>query len=229
MTSREVQAGKHSIFIIFNRSNSNYNKTHVFDKIESSSISFESFQNLILKNIDLRNKETNQTSNKKNNDLLDLVEEDINKLSNAELMEHQKRELEKLEVEALKKKRDEEKRIEEEKKKKEEEKRKEEELKKKQELNKSALSSEPEEGENTALVIFRYPHSEQRAQRRFLKSDKIDMLYTFVRSLGNDIFEDSGEFELITPFPFKVFSDKNKTLEEEKLFPNAILQIRESE
>jgi hypothetical protein len=27
----------------------------------------------------------------------------------------------------------------------------------------------------------------------------------------------------------KVFADKNRTLEEEKLFPNAVLQIREKE
>ena len=41
------------------------------------------------------------------------------------------------------------------------------------------------------------------------------------------MFEENNEFDLITPFPIKVFNDMDKTLEEEKLFPNAVLQIRE--
>lgn len=77
------------------------------------------------------------------------------------------------------------------------------------------------------MIILRYPHSDQRAERRFYKSDKIEILYDFVFTLGKDIFEESGEFELIQPFPFKVYNDKAKTLEDEKLFPNAVLQIRE--
>lgn len=38
---------------------------------------------------------------------------------------------------------------------------------------------------------------------------------------------ESDKYELIQPFPFKLYSDCEKTLEEEKLFPNAVLQIRE--
>jgi hypothetical protein len=45
--------------------------------------------------------------------------------------------------------------------------------------------------------------------------------------LGKDIFEESDKYELIQPFPFVAYRDMNKTLEEEKLFPNAILQIKE--
>jgi hypothetical protein len=52
------------------------------------------------------------------------------------------------------------------------------------------------------------------------------MLYDFVDSLGTDIFMESNEYELIQPFPFRLYSDKEKTLEEEKLL-NAVLQIRE--
>ncbi len=54
-------------------------------------------------------------------------------------------------------------------------------------------------------------------------------MYDLIESLEEKIFEESEEFDIIQTFPFKVFSDKNKTLEEEKLFPNAILQIREKE
>jgi len=54
-------------------------------------------------------------------------------------------------------------------------------------------------------------------------------LYDLVESLDENIFEENDEFDIIQLFPFKVFSDKEKTLEEEKLFPNAMLQIREKE
>lgn len=50
-----------------------------------------------------------------------------------------------------------------------------------------------------------------------------------VESLDEKIFEETEEFDIIQTYPFKVFSDKNKTIEEEKLFPNAVLQIRERE
>ena len=50
-----------------------------------------------------------------------------------------------------------------------------------------------------------------------------------VESIEEKIFEENEVFDIIQTFPMKVFSDKNKTLEEEKLFPNALLQIREIE
>jgi hypothetical protein len=34
-------------------------------------------------------------------------------------------------------------------------------------------------------------------------------------------------FQLIQTFPFAVFENKDKTLLEEKLYPNAVVQIRE--
>ncbi len=66
----------------------------------------------------------------------------------------------------------------------------------------------------------------RRAERRFVKTDKVQVLYDYVDSLGLDIFEESDKYEIIQPFPFKLYDDKNKTLEEEKLL-NSILQIRE--
>lgn len=38
---------------------------------------------------------------------------------------------------------------------------------------------------------------------------------------------ESDKYELIQPFPFKLYNEMDKTLEDEKLFPNAVLQIRE--
>lgn len=54
-------------------------------------------------------------------------------------------------------------------------------------------------------------------------------MYDLVESLEQNIFEDTEVFDIIQTFPFKVFSDKDKTIQEEKLFPNAVLQIREIE
>ena len=55
------------------------------------------------------------------------------------------------------------------------------------------------------------------------------VLYDIVEAIEEKIFEENDEFDIIQPFPFKIFSDKNKTIEEEKLYPNAMLQIREKE
>jgi len=49
----------------------------------------------------------------------------------------------------------------------------------------------------------------------------------FITSLGPGVLTESEEFDLIIPFPFKIYNDKEKTLLEEGLFPNAVLQIRE--
>jgi hypothetical protein len=66
----------------------------------------------------------------------------------------------------------------------------------------------------------------RRKERRFLKTDKIQVLYDYVDSLGTEIFDESDKYELFTPFPNKCYNEMDKTLEEEKLL-NAVLQIRE--
>lgn len=181
-----------------------------------------------------KNKVVSSTNNNSSNTRKissDLKYEDIEtnheNLTKADMIEIQKRELEKLEMEELKKKQ----KIQEEQKEKErlallaKQKEEEEERLKSKKLNE--LPQEPDESDpNTIFIIFRHPHSEKRSQRRFLKTNLVNDLYNFVHTLGKEIFEDSGEFELITPFPFKAYKDLNKTLEEEKLV-NAVLQIKE--
>ncbi len=49
----------------------------------------------------------------------------------------------------------------------------------------------------------------------------------FVKTLGPEVLTESEEYDLIIPFPFKIYDKQEKTLEEEGLFPNAVLQIRE--
>ena len=77
--------------------------------------------------------------------------------------------------------------------------------------------------------MFRFPDGEKTVQRKFLKSDKISLLYTYVKSLGKAIYNDPEDegFSLVQPFPFKNFNDlQENTLEQEGMFPNAVLQIR---
>lgn len=155
-------------------------------------------------------------------------------LSPAELLEKQKREYEEMEKEAQKR---------------ELEKKKEEEIKKKQKEEKhlieenlrKKLSSErknkefirknlyPEPAKNdpeSSTIVFRMPDGNTR-ERIFKKSWKILELYNYVNSLDNVLTEEDTEYDLITPFPMKVFDDYDATLEEMGLFPNAVLQVRE--
>ena len=125
------------------------------------------------------------------------------------------------------KKKKEEKKIEEEKK------RIEEEIKNQQkriEILKKNLPPEPDDSNpDKCTILFRYPNGSSNIERKFLKNDKISLLYDFVDTLGRDIYTENHyfKFELIQTFPFKRYDNKEKTLEEEGLFPNAMLQIKE--
>lgn len=234
----------------------NLNRSHLLEKVDP--ITIDNFKTLSLKYMDYKDPQSEISHNQLNNindsysktntkdkllksiesnnkDLLDhnfdqINEEntDFNRLSEAELIEIQKRQLDKLEREANNIKIEEEiRRKEEAQRQKEAQEKADKEKLMKEEILKE-LPKEPEEDDKEAsLIIFRYPHSEQRVQRRFLKTEKIGVLYDFVCTLGTEIFEEEGDFELIFPYPFKIYNDKERTLEEEKLFPNAVLQIRE--
>ena len=127
----------------------------------------------------------------------------------------------------MKKKKKEEKKIEEEKK------RIEEEIKNQQkriEILKKNLPPEPDDSNpDKCTILFRYPNGSTNVERKFLKNDKIQLLYDYVNTLGRDIYTENTylNFELIQTFPFKRYDNKEKTLEEEGLFPNAMLQIKE--
>jgi hypothetical protein len=92
------------------------------------------------------------------------------------------------------------------------------------------LPAEPSaDDKNSTHIMFRLPDGIHRVERRFLKKDTIGDLYNYIEALDNANFNHEGKFELIQTFPFVLFNDKDKTLEEEKLFPNAIIQIREKD
>ena len=154
-------------------------------------------------------------------------------MTDAEVLARQEREMKNLERMEEKKKLEEEKKERE--KKEEEEKKKEAEMMEKIKAD-SILKILPEEpsddNPDKCVILFRFPDGEKVVQRKFLKTDYISLLYLYVKSLGREIYSESEyrHFSLIQSFPFKNFDEvQNNTLEQEGLFPNAMLQIRASE
>lgn len=148
----------------------------------------------------------------------------------SQIIEEQKNELRNLELMEQKRIRQEKERMLKEKKEEEEKMLKQKEIETKAEDAKSKLLPEPEKDDpNSTLIIFRFPDGERREERRFLKSHTIKNLYDFVLSFGSEIYTEpeNNHFILVQTFPYKAYEDMNKTLEEEKLFPNAVLQIKE--
>jgi len=153
-------------------------------------------------------------------------------LSDSEIRKFQDNEMKELEKfeeerEKIEKEEKEKKRKEEEEKKKMEEKEKED-----KELFSMLIPPEPDDDNpDKCVIIFRLPDGEKNIQRKFLKTDKVAVLYDYIRSLGKEIYseEDSHNFSIIQTFPYKNFENKiNNTLEEEGLFPNSMLQIKEN-
>ena len=106
-------------------------------------------------------------------------------------------------------------------------------LEEKEESKKIAENLKPEPNDDNpdkCVILFRFPDGEKSVQRKFLKNDKIKDLYDFVKSLGRDIFmeEENHQFSLLQSFPYKLFDEiQDHTLEQEGLFPNSVLQIKE--
>ena len=177
-----------------------------------------------LKNIYTLVKKTEVSKKKNNNTLFNLNKKPL--FSAGDIIAQQKRDLEELErMENEKKER--EKKEELEKKKKEEELRK---LNEKIELIKKNLPEEPDDSNpDKTIIVFRYPDGEKNIERKFLKTHTIQILYDFVESLGREIYteENLNKFVLIQTFPYKKYENKEKTLGEEGLYPNSVIQIKE--
>lgn len=159
---------------------------------------------------------------------------DDNLLSNVELLEKQKRQLEEMEKQAYEQ---EMKKNEEERKKQELRLEKEKSLlrlkkkismdrKNKEEIRKQLRDEPPTDEKNAAFIKFRLPDGSIK-ERKFMKTWKIEELYKFINSLDNVLVEEETDYDLITPFPNKVYDDYEKTIEEEGLYPNSMLQVRE--
>lgn len=200
-----------------------FNKESVIERLEEPT-TLEMFNNILLNTLEKKTFE----ENKQHNNPYD--KKDIDNISNAEIIEQQKRDLLELEREERKKNEEAKKRIEEERKKKEEENQK---IKFKEERRLSLINKIPpepkEHNDLTTAIVFRYPDGEKRKERLFYKTDTVQLLYDYIESLGSEIYTepDFENFELIQSFPFKSYKNKTKTLEEEKLYPNAVIQIKE--
>ena len=68
-------------------------------------------------------------------------------------------------------------------------------------------------------LLFKFPDG-KIIERNFLKNDKIENLYKFIQVSNVDY-----DFNLVQLYPYKIFKDMKKTLEEEDLFPSSVVQI----
>ena len=152
-------------------------------------------------------------------------------MSDRDIKMHQDEEMK--ELERIEKEREEKEKVEEEKKRLEEKKEKENLEREKEEKEMFSMLIPPEPDDNNpdkCIIIFRLPDGEKNIERKFLKTDKIAVLYDYIKSLGSEIYTEKeyNNFSIIQTFPYKNFEDKlNRTLEEEGLFPNSMLQIKE--
>ena len=206
-----------------NDKNNNYlnpilNKTHVVYTLEGDSININSFYEalkqicdkyLLTKINDIKSK--------------DSLDKSFGLLTDGEILYQQKYEMEELEKKA---------RMEEEQNTKEkmEQESIEKEIKNKAKDALEKIVEEPDKDNPEATTIcFRYPDGETTKNRRFLKSHKIQNLYDYVTSLGEEIYTEkqNKNFTLHQPFPPKIYDNMEYTLEQEGLYPNALIQIKE--
>ena len=204
----------------YNKKYENYdpsiNKNENLKKIFNNNKKYENYDPFENENIDKKH---------------DIMADSIYGLSDGQILAKREKEIKELERQQLEK----EKKEEEEKRKILEEEKRIKKLNNKYEYEakivKMFLSIEPKEDNPDACHIkFRHPDGEKIIERRFLKTDKIASLYDYVKSIGREIFteEDAFDFELIGGFPPKSLEDKkSNTLEEEGMFPNFMLQIKE--
>ena len=211
-----------SFIFCFNKQNNknNYlnplvNKNHIIFTLEGESTDLNSFYSAL--------KETSNKYLNKNKNDINSLDKSFGLLTDGEILNQQKYEMEELERKAqikdeqLTKEKNEQELIE-----------KEIEKKAKEALTK--IVEEPDKDNPDATTIcFRYPDGERSKNRRFLKSNNIQNLYDFVTSLGEEIYteKDNKAFSLYQPFPPKKYENMENTLEQEGLIPNAVIQIRE--
>lgn len=160
---------------------------------------------------------------------------DESMLSHTELMEKQKKELEEM-VNKERQKELQKKIDEENKRKKEDEIKAQREVlhkklskeKRDRDIFKTKLYPEPADTEQgKCLIKFRLPNGSIK-DRKFLKSWKIEQLYFFINTLENVfVDDDSTDFDILTPFPMKIYDDFDQTLEDAGLGQNSVLQVRE--
>ena len=205
-----------------NNSKSNFNMNNDKEKLSNNNINKENENN----NKHIFNNNNNNLDNLKESNIM--LRDSIYNLSDGQVLakrEQEMRRLEKMQEEKEQKEK-------EEKRKQKEEERKIKKYEKEAEIVKMILPPEPDDNNPDACHIkFRLPDGEKILERKFLKTDKIAVLYDYIKSIGREIFiePDANDFNIICiGFPPKNLENlKNSTLEKEGLYPNSILQIEE--
>ena len=201
-----------------NQNNNIFYSNNILNILESETITLESFHNKLIDSLEKINKNIKNKIN---------ISDSNNLLTDAEVLEKQKNEMEALERQVQNKEEQLIKeKINEEKKSKEIEN----EIENKANEAKNKIVEEPsEDNPDCTTICFRYPDGEKRIERRFLKNNTVQNLYDYVTSLGRDIYTEgeNNNFSLYQPFPPKKYDNMENTLEMEGLFPNAIIQIKE--
>ena len=211
-----------SILFCHNNSELNiFDKDNILEIVNGEFIIIHKFYNILMTCLEKINKEIKLNRNMKNEIQEKNNDDDI--LTDGELLQKQKKDMEELEKnvqnmeEQIKSENDKKKEIFQK-------------IEKNAEKFKKKFEIEPnKDNKNCCTICFRYPDGEKRIDRRFLKTDKIKDLYEYVESLGKDIYSEDGEgvFSLYQPFPPKKYENMENTLENEGLFPNAVIQIKE--
>ena len=207
-----------SLIFCYNKEKENiFGKNNIIEIIKEESMSIDIFYktltNLIMQ-IDEKNNLNKNILQESNS---------YNILTDGEILQRQKKEMEELEKNAQKM---------DENIKMENNKKKEilENIEKTAEELKKKFKIEPDkDNPDCCTISFRFPDGDKRQDRRFLKNNKVKDLYDYVKSLGNEIYteEGNGVFSLYQPFPPKKYENMENTLENEGLFPNAVIQIKE--
>jgi len=76
-------------------------------------------------------------------------------------------------------------------------------------------------------VAFRLPNGE-RKQRRFRAGERVQRLYDYVLAFGDVEFDSPDAFELCTNLPKVVYADREATIADAGLAPQAMLFVQEA-
>ena len=218
----DLDTSSPSIIFCHNNSNENiFKEDNIIEQIKGTFINIDNFYKVLMNSLTKINKEKNSINENLNK--YSYLNNDINILTDGEILQRQKDDMEKLEKDAQD--------MEEEIKLKKNKKREQfEKIEKKAEILKKKFEKEPDkDNPDICIICFRYPDGDKRKERRFLKNNKIKDLYDYIESLGNEIYtgDGNGVFSLYQPFPPKKYENMENTLEKEGLFPNALIQIKE--
>ena len=206
-----------SFLFCHNKSNENiFDKDDIIELINGEYIVLSKFYSSLMNSLSEINKDIKLNENNQENN-------EFNSLTDAEILQKQKNDMEQLEKNVQEF--EEEIKIQNIKKKEQLEK-----IEKMAEEFRQKFEKEPDENNpDCCTICFRYPDGEKTKIRRFMKTDTIKELYEYIKSLGNEIYTEDGNgiFSLYQPFPPKKYENMENTLENEGLFPNAVIQIKE--